>query len=72
MAKSDESKMVTIRVWAQTNKVGSMCETSFQVAADEWNQMNEAEREEMAHEAAMSLMDWGYDCEEDDQEEEGE
>lgn len=48
--------MKTIRVYVSTNKVGSQCETSFQVE----DNLSDEEIEEFAKEAMFDLIEWNY------------
>lgn len=53
----DEEITITIKVWAETNRVGSRNETSFTMPKDEWEEMSEKQRDEICQEALWDLID---------------
>lgn len=49
-----------IRVWVATRKVGSKCESTIEVDADEWHEMCDEEKEELCQEKMFAMIEWGY------------
>ena len=49
-----------ITVYASTNIVGSRQETVIDVPDEEWEAMSENERDTLCFDAAMQLINWGY------------
>ena len=49
-----------ITVYASTNIVGSRQETVIDVPDKEWEAMPENERDALCFDAALQLIDWGY------------
>ena len=49
--------MKTIKIWIKTDKVGSICEDSFEVDDD----CSPEEIEEFAREQAFQMMEWGFE-----------
>lgn len=50
-----------ITVWAQTNKVGSRSETSFEIDKEEWDEMPEDERTDLCREMLPNIINWGWE-----------
>lgn len=58
-----EDEDITIKVWVETNRIGSRNETSFTMPKDEWEEMGEKQRDEICLEALWDLIDWNYEVE---------
>lgn len=54
-------EMVTIRVWAMTNKVNSECSLTFDIEREDWENMTDEDREEVAEGYLAQLRDWGFE-----------
>ena len=51
---------MNVRVWIQTDRVGSKVEEIVEVDDEEWTSMSEDEREEFCRNVAFNKMDWGW------------
>lgn len=61
ISDNDNPEMITIRVYARTNKVGSDDDTEFEVEREVWESMTDAEKDEAAREYLGNLIEWGYE-----------
>jgi hypothetical protein len=52
---------VTVKV--STRKVGSECTTEFEIDDQEWRDMGDDDRENMARDAMWELVEWTYEAE---------
>ena len=54
---------VTIEITVRTNKVGSDCQFKFSFRKEDWDEMNEMERNQFCFEALLDsgMIDWGYE-----------
>lgn len=52
-----------IRVWVKTNKIGSESSTTFEIDPDEWREMTDPQRDEMARQALQNIYEWNYEAE---------
>ena len=55
------SDTVKIRCYIHTNKVGSECTDIVEIDREEWEDMDEGERDEYLQECAFQMMEWGYE-----------
>lgn len=55
------TKDVTIKGWVKTNKVGSTAEFEFTEDRETWDAMTVAEQDNAIFEAAMSVMELGWE-----------
>jgi hypothetical protein len=49
-----------IKVWVATGKVGSNCESTIEVDANDWHEMCEEEQEELCQQAMFEMIEWGW------------
>ena len=57
------SDTIKIKIWVSTNMVGSKCERTIEVDAEEWKEMSESERDDYIHEEIFVnsfMVEWGY------------
>lgn len=52
--------MVTIKVYVSTNKVGSECETEFDMPRTEWEAMTDTEKEYECSCAMHDMIEWNW------------
>ena len=54
---------ITITISVRTNKVGSDCHVTFNYPKDEWEDMDERERNDFCWETLLQsgLIDWNYE-----------
>lgn len=58
--------MIRVKVWIETDKVGSKCIDYLEYDEEEWESMSERERDEDCREVAFQMGEWGYQVEEND------
>lgn len=49
-----------IKVWVCTNKVGSKSVREIEINDDEWNEMEESEKDDICMETMNEMIEWGY------------
>ncbi len=57
----DMSCIVKIRVWIQTDKIGSLCEDILEFDIDDWELMTKTEQSTEIKDAAFNMCDWGFE-----------
>ena len=54
------SDIVKVKVWICTSKAGSECYDILEFERDEWERLDDNEKDEICREAAFNDMEWGY------------
>lgn len=57
--------MVKVRVFVQTNRVGSKCEEVIEFDREDWESMSESERTECCMDVMWNMAEWGFQADED-------
>jgi hypothetical protein len=50
-----------LKIYVSTNKVGSLCEDIIDIDKEDWEIMDDREKNEFVLEQLMSIMDWGWE-----------
>lgn len=57
--------MARFKAYVQTSKIGSRCEDTFEIDDEDFEGMDEGQREQLisdcAHELLLNSYDWGWD-----------
>jgi len=61
------SDIVKVRLFVRTDKVGSECYDTLEFEKEEWDSMDDKERQKLLFEMIWDMAEWGWEEEDEDE-----